>query len=271
MKSTTYILLTVSSLALLNVELSAQLPPGVSDVLTITSTTPDAPFVGTWTFPEFHEGSGITTSAGAQPLPFRSTSINTIGATLIPDAGLTILLESGNTFNFTLGANLTFADLSNADLLAQLGYRFSDVSDIVGIVNNVTTVRPGVVPITINTVEFGVLLDDEEEPGSLAAPGFGFIVFALPPTTPVHVFTEGDPAANAAITAALNVPGGPAYSATFVSDVELTTVPETGATVFLLGVGLIGIGFVYRKLQVTMMLAAEQTRARMIEGKQPNP
>jgi len=270
MKSTTYILLTVSSLALLNVELSAQLPPGVSDVLTITSTTPDAPFVGTWTFPEFHEGL-ITTSAGAQPLPFRSTSINTIGATLNPDAGLTILLESGNTFNFTLGANLTFADLSNADLLAQLGYRSSDVSDMVGIVNNVTTVRSGVVPITINTVEFGVLLDNEEEPGSLAAPGFGFIVFALPPTTPVHVFTEGDPAANAAITAALNVPGGPVYSATFVSDVELTTVPETGATVFLLGVGLIGIGFVYRKLQVTMMLAAEQTRARMIEGKQPNP
>src|SRR5436309_10291272 len=244
MKSTTYILLTVSSLALLNVELSAQLPPGVSDVLTITSTTPDAPFVGTWTFPEFHEGSGITTSAGAQPLPFRSTSINTIGATLIPDAGLTILLESGNTFNFTLGANLTFADLSNADLLAQLGYRSSDVSDMVGIVNNVTTVRSGVVPITINTVEFGVLLDNEEAPGSLAAPGFGFIVLALPPTTPVHVFTEGDPAANAAITAALNVPGGPVYSATFVSDVEPSTVPDAGATALLLALGIAGIGLV---------------------------
>jgi hypothetical protein len=226
-------LLAVAALGAISTRASAQDGAATSDTLTITSTTANAPNVGTFRYPE------DTEAAASVQTVFASTEI--IGgpapqaATLNANAGLTILVDPGVNFNATVAATLTAGDLFNATVLATAGLTLSNISDIAGILTSTTTT---VNQVTTRNVTFGVVND--ADPGLVGLVGF--------PGEPLHFFTEGAAGQNEFITAALNVNNGPVYNATFVSDVE--RVPDSGATISLLGLGLVGMAFLRRKLAV---------------------
>jgi hypothetical protein len=240
MRRTILPILSAFAVALLGGSAFAQ----TSDMLTITSTTANARFSGTHTFSETDETAANVTAQldlFTSVQSFLNVTTPLDQPKLNASAGLTVLVEPGVSFDASVANTLTAADLFNAQALARAGLSLNNISDIIGITSDVAVINTTPGTISTTTITFGVLNDIE---AGLLGSSLGGVTF------PLHFFTEGDAGQNQFITAALNVdnPPNPTYTATFTSDVDTSTVPDTGTTISLFGLGLAGLAFVSRKI-----------------------
>ena len=221
-----------------------------SDSLVVTnSDTAVTQFVGTNTISEAEEANpfaGLTLINDREIFPLAGFNPFAIDQRF----GLVVLVERGfdltgylatHTNPTTLSAPIAFG--SNATSLFDIP--LSQISDIVGI-TEITSIETGFPPvITGETISFGALSDSEN--GLVIPP-----LFFSGPTSlgfggeTVQFASEANPLD---VSAAFNVQGiQTGYTATFTSDGETSTVPDSGMTISLFGLGLAGVTLLRRKV-----------------------